>query len=1081
MPPALFLRAKLLPPRPAPALLERPRLVERLLTNLSNPVTLVTANAGSGKTTLVAEFVRSHAESFVWYQLDATDADPAVLLGYLASGIRQTVPNVGSATLAYIEQAAAELAFVPERAVDVLLNEMLDGIDRHVVIVLDDYHHLGPDGEVHATIDRLLTYLPDAVHAIVISRDTPPLSIARMRAHAALGVIDRDDLLFTIDETRELFRSVFGLELTAEQVAEYGERTHGWITALQLVRQVAQRSRADAGTDLSDVLRKSEHDIFEYFAEEVFADESTEAQRLLIRVALLDRIEIDACADLFPDLACSRQLPSLVRRNVFLTAAGNSDSEEYRLHPLFRAFLVRRARLELGSKPLAAEHARLAEYFAARGRWEQAIGHMREAGDHAGIAAALARAGGHWINAGALGLLIACADALPRDVLEAEPHALVHRAEAARLQGELDVAARMLRQAALRFANDGDRDAEAEAFHSLAAISRRKGDFDAAFAHLDRATELSQPNAPVRIRCANTRGLILKEQGEWAAAEAEFRGALQLAESRGDDQYIRFLAHNLGLLPMMRGSFSEALRWLRRLIPEDGSAPLPQQATANLNVARCMLYRGEDGPAEHYLDRALELCRLFNLSALKGEIFETYGNLYRERGEAERAFEQYERAGHAYEAAGIDVTRRELIEERAVLLQELGDHAGALAALARLVAARSTHGDDVGRRTVGLAYGKALATIGDTESAREELEPALALFRSQALHFYEAQASLALAACDRVQGLEAEMLAHIARAVDLAIRFDNEFWLRREVARDPAQFEHPDARLLLPADLRETADAAAARPALEFLPTRGAARPGPAADLTINMLGVVEIYREPSSPLAPDAWVTRRARDILCFVASRPFLRAPKDALIDTFWGEDDFDVVRKNFHPTVSYIRKALNSGQPAKLNFLVYREGDYTLTSEFVYRIDVHEFDRFLGEAEAARRAGCHEEQEDRLERAVELYRGEFMPGSYEPWVDAPRAQYRQRYLRAVETLALAAQERGDWVRSLELADRILREDLFREDVHCVAMRAHAALGNRGAVREQFESLKRALDEELGVEPAPETRRSYRELMRS
>lgn len=253
----------------------------------------------------------------------------------------------------------------------------------------------------------------------------------------------------------------------------------------------------------------------------------------------------------------------------------------------------------------------------------------------------------------------------------------------------------------------------------------------------------------------------------------------------------------------------------------------------------------------------------------------------------------------------------------------------------------------------------------------------------------------------------------------------------------------------------------------------------PLADLSVNMLGVIEIFRDAARPFAPDAWVTRRARDILCFLAARPFMRAPKDLLIDTFWGEDDFEVVQKNFHPTVSYIRKALNSRQPFRLNFLVYRDGEYMLTSEFTYRIDVHEFERSIDEADVARRAGRQDEQLECLERAVRLYRGEFMAGSYEPWVEAPRAHYLQKYLRSVETLALAAEARGDWVQSLDLADRILREDSFREDVHCVAMRAHAALGNRGAVREQFETLRKALDEELGVEPAPETRRSYKELM--
>src|SRR5262245_65731580 len=101
--PAFFLRTKLMPPRPAPALLSRPRLVERLASNVSRTVTLVTASAGAGKTTLVADFVRAHAPRFVWYQLDHTDADPAVFLSYITHGVRQLFPDFGQATLAYLQ------------------------------------------------------------------------------------------------------------------------------------------------------------------------------------------------------------------------------------------------------------------------------------------------------------------------------------------------------------------------------------------------------------------------------------------------------------------------------------------------------------------------------------------------------------------------------------------------------------------------------------------------------------------------------------------------------------------------------------------------------------------------------------------------------------------------------------------------------------------------------------------------------------------------------------------------------------------------------------------------------------------
>ena len=244
--------------------------------------------------------------------------------------------------------------------------------------------------------------------------------------------------------------------------------------------------------------------------------------------------------------------------------------------------------------------------------------------------------------------------------------------------------------------------------------------------------------------------------------------------------------------------------------------------------------------------------------------------------------------------------------------------------------------------------------------------------------------------------------------------------------------------------------------------------------------GAVEVFRDPARPFAPDAWVTRRARDILCFIASRRHRRASKDSIVDTFWGESDFGSVEKNFHPTVSHIRKALNSNQPLKQNFLLYRDGDYQLNPEFSYRIDTEEFDRLIAEGDAARRARDAEAFVKAYEGAAALYRGEFMQGSYDEWVEEQRSYCREQYLRILEILARTAQKAEDWARSLTLAQRILREDPVREDVHCHLMRAHAAQGNRVAVREQYETLKRLLQRELGVDPAAETQRVYRELLK-
>src|SRR5215207_3811467 len=706
--PTFFLRTKLLPPRPAPSLLPRPRLTERLQQNLAHAVTLVTAPAGSGKTTFVADFIRTCGHPFVWYQLDHADSDPLVFLGYVAHGIKQIVPGFGDATMAYVQEASKELAQQPERAVDVLLNEVLDRVEQQFILVLDDYHHLGAETSVHRVVDRLLAYLPDLMHVVIVSRDVPPLALSRLRTQASLSVIDRSELLFTDEETRELFRNVFDVELTPEQLAEYRERTHGWITALQLVRQVAQRQALARGgaaeaapPDLVEILRQSERDIFDYFAEEVFADEEEEVQRFLLRVSLLERVEPETCGRLYPDSAAT--LRSLARRNVFISLASDGRGEEYRLHPLFRGFLQRRFRVEAGRAVVSAEHALLADYFLGREQWEQAMHHLVAAEDFERAAETMAERGGAWITAGALSSLASFADAIPTQSLEAHPRALAHRAEVARLRDDYDSAQSLFNRAATLLHEHADAEGEAEALHSLATIARRRGDCDTAFNYLDRAVELTDERSVVRTKCGNTRGLCLVGLGQWTEAEREFRLALQSAEERGDRYYARLIAHNLGMPSGLRGDFGESLRWLRRMLREEGSGapPVPQESIAHLNMARCHWHLGDFEACESNLDRALEICQLFNMTVLRGEIFEFYGNLYRERGELQRAHEFYERAARAYDEAGVDIARQEFLEERALLALQLGDLAEARALLERLIEGRA--GDQMLRQRALLA------------------------------------------------------------------------------------------------------------------------------------------------------------------------------------------------------------------------------------------------------------------------------------------------------------------------------------------------------------------------------------------
>jgi DNA-binding SARP family transcriptional activator/Tfp pilus assembly protein PilF len=717
-----------------------------------------------------------------------------------------------------------------------------------------------------------------------------------------------------------------------------------------------------------------------------------------------------------------------------------------------------------------------------RRSWEPAVRHLIAAEEFDRAAAVIAKRGFEWISSGALGALAALADSIPQSALKRHPRAVANRAEVARLRGEYEVAQSMFKRAAALLQGGDDSEGEAEVLHSLATLARRQSDYELAFTYLDRAIGLTNATSAIRTKCGNTRGLCLVAMGEWTAAEREFRSALQSAEERHDERYSRLIAHNLGTPAGIRGDFGEALRWLSRMLQSDRpSSPMPQEAVAHLNMARCHIFRGDFETAERHLDHALERCQLFNLVAARAETFEAYGNLYRERGDIERANEYYERAARAYSEAGISLTRTELFEERALLSLLIGDLAAARTLIEGLIIARPPEKDERGYHTASLTRGRILSEQGEFESAHQDLSNALQYFHSHSFYYYEAQACMAIALCELKLNREHRMLEHLRRAVDLAVRYDYEYWLKRETLKNPELFDAEEARELLPSDLREQLSSvqksapkpAAIEVAAFTLTTK------PVTDLTINMLGPVEIVRDATRPLAADAWSTRRARDILCFIASRPHRRASKDLIVDTFWGETEIDVVEKNFHPTISHTRRAVNSNQPLKQNFLLYKDSDYQLNPEFSYQIDIEEFDRLLDEGKKAWRSRDFEECVKAYEDAVALYRGEFMQGCYEAWIEEQRTYYSEQYLRLLEVLAGVAQHKGEWAKSMQLAQRILHEDQFREGIHCLVMRAHGALGNRGAVKHQYESLRRLLKTELGVEPGPQTRNLFQELI--
>lgn len=1093
--PQYLLKTKLLPPRLGKRVLPRPRLARQLRSYLDRPATIVSASAGCGKTTMVAELVHSAGFPFVWYQIDGADVDLAVFFLYLAHGLRRFLPDFGDAIIG-LTRAVEDISSKADQLADIFINEVSERVEEKIIVVLDDFHHLDSSEAVNVAIDRLLQYLPDMLHIMITSRTMPNLSVTRLRSKGLVGLVDRQDLLFTQEEVERLFAEVFQRTLPSSLISEFYKNTEGWITGLQLIEQsidrngLGDRSRIESG-ELAAALQRSELDIFDYFAEEVLNAEPKENRLLLGQLSLLEEIDPVVCESVFSELAWSDQLRELARRNTFVTRAHSPGSEEtYRLHPLFRSFLKRWLAAELGAEEMSKLHRRLGGYFESAGRWEVAADHYIEAEDEDDLAELIAEQGAELIRLGRFAVIKRALERLSQRAISSRPKTILVQADVALIEGEHSRALNLYIRAA-RIAGEASNPAvEAEALRGQAYIARYSGDSSRAIDLATAAIELAPESQALRARCHNLIGLCrFFAFQDTEQAIRSWRLALEEARRAADDRLVGIVLHNLGLPYSYEGDFNESLRWFSELIQHDSlssggkdekTVPFPQEAIAHLNIARIKLVQGRFEETESHLEQAMDRCQVFHLVGYGAQTLETFGNLYRERGESRKALDFYEEAARAYGRAGQ--TDRELLDERAALYLRMGEIGRARADAEeyhRIWSSESpTH-----RVHALITLGRVQMQSGQSDKAEAALREAAAISRSNRLNYNAARALTSLARLLWGSGRSQEALGNLKDAVELSKRYDYSYWLASEAALSVDLFRTAISLAGEEWDhLRSAITIAAAHVTTEEVKSlhAQAAIQGPSFDLAINLLGPVEVYRSAEESPNEDAWRLAKSLHILCYLTSRRSHRASKDVLADLFWPGDDWESVAKNFHPTISHLRKALNHGQVVRKNFVVYKEGAYFLNPQYRYRIDTEEFEKLIVNSREARSEGDIERAAAMAARAVQLYRGDFLEELYYDWVAEFQGYYRDLNVEALNELASYHQDRGEPEAAIRYGQMILQRDPYREDVHCLVMEAYVRTGNRAAAIEQFAELRRMLRRELEVEPLPATIARYQALIK-
>lgn len=396
-PQPVLLAAKLTPPRPPRALIERPRLLAALDGAHSTPLTLLSAAAGWGKTTLLSTWASRQMAPVAWLSLDELENGPSHFWEQLIAALRRCGsygPDLGETALALLQSpqppalSTVLLALVHElesreaRPISHLAPTTSNTPTPSVALILDDYQVIS-EPAVHESLRFFLEHLPTHLHVILSSRVDPDMPLARLRARGALCEIRMDDLRFREEEARHFLGQLLTPALSEDEADRLTQRTEGWVAGLQLAALALQKraDRADRAAFL-EAFTGHQRYLLDYVQEDILAHLPTPMRDFLLQIAILSRLDAEVCQVVTgePDRrTCQQQLEALERANLFLVPL-DEERRWYRLHDLFReALLAALEQTRLDRAP--ALHRRAASYFEVHGQWAEAIVHRLAAAD----------------------------------------------------------------------------------------------------------------------------------------------------------------------------------------------------------------------------------------------------------------------------------------------------------------------------------------------------------------------------------------------------------------------------------------------------------------------------------------------------------------------------------------------------------------------------------------------------------------------------------------------------------------------------------------------------------------------------
>ena len=1058
--------------------LERSRLLEWLSTRIHNRVVLVTADAGYGKTTLLADFARRTRMRTLWYRLDDGDKDWFTFMSHLVAAGSEYDSEFAPETRALLDGQREGPTM--ERVVEVFLRELQQIASGGAAIILDDFHLVDDSPDCRFIVTELIEHGPNRLTTVFVSRQVPAVPVGRLRALGEVAELSTDDLRFDLSETTSLFNDTYGRGLESDVVSVLATRTEGWIASLQLV-QAALRDRAPAEVRRFVAnLTGADRELYDYLAEVVVGELPDVVQRFLMSTSVLQVVTPELAEVTSGESAAEvARLTTVAERLTLLGRISGGPRNHQRYHPLVREFLEARLIQLEGAAAAAALHRKVAA-AASASDWRVAAHHYREAGDLDAMLETLDSAIPTIMANGQYALAEGFIGDLPSELLPSGTHLVLGRVD---LQhGDYDSAARSARAVlAAATTHPVQRD---HALLNLLAVSFNYGQGEEA---VELATTLRDTTSDDNLRSIAEATLAILEvstEHELDVVNRKLRSMAKQQRSRRSHHF-GVSMFNLAANSLIQDRIQDAEREVGEALEAfaDTSSLVERQA-ASVMQAEILLRNGQEHEAEATIRSMLGGSPSLQNDALLGaaDAFDAFGS-------REVAEELLDRVGD--QSAQTLLDRRVSALSRARILLRRGQVADAEVAISQYPDGLSTMvGMSVAKAVV---VGRVAKAIGSPAS-QGLLRAAAAQASAEGIHSARRVAEILLATDGPPEGLRRALLVaggtspwHITEVAEVlvpllpsmddetraivgkAARMHPNRWRAelRSCLDRPEESSHEAAALL--EEIGERVDILRLRTyARAHRRNRRSASLGRALARRLANPVFVEdqgrvLIRIGTREVAGSN-IRRKVLAILCYLLTRPDASATRDQVLEAMWPDLDPEVATNSLNQTLYFLRRVFEDDYAEDLSpGYVHHEGDVIwLDPELV----------------SSRTARCRSlirelpvrPSPDDVSRLAVMYRGRFaLDFEYEEWASTYRESVHAGYLEVVERSLLEDVATGHHDRAITIARRALEVDPYSDQIEVSLLRLYKSIGAHSAAAEQYAHYSSVMRDELGIEPPP------------